>query len=65
VVAPGELRAVARAVVAFGTARGTRHDGSALEVPVIWTFKLRDDRVVAARIVATAAEAHAVLREAS
>jgi hypothetical protein len=55
---------VAGAVVSFGSARGTRLDGTPVELPVIWTFKVRDDRVVVARVVATAAEAHAALSEA-
>jgi ketosteroid isomerase-like protein len=65
VVEPGDLRAVAGAVVAFGSARGTRQDGTHVELPVIWTFKVRDRLVLSGRVVATAAEAHAALQDAS
>jgi ketosteroid isomerase-like protein len=64
-VHPGELRSVAGAVVAFGSARGTRHDGTEVDLPVIWTFKVRDGRVLSGRVVATAAEAHQVLADAA
>jgi ketosteroid isomerase-like protein len=63
-VHPGELRAVAGAVVAFGSAKGTRLDGTELELPVIWTFKTRNGRVLSGRVVATAAEAQRVLADA-
>jgi ketosteroid isomerase-like protein len=62
-VHPGELRSVATAVIAFGTAYGVRHDGTIVELPVIWTFKLRDGLLLSGRIVATAAQAHASLHE--
>ena len=62
-VHPGELRSVATAVIAFGTAHGVRHDGTVVELPVIWTFKLRDGRLLSGRIVATAAQAQASLHE--
>jgi ketosteroid isomerase-like protein len=64
VVEPGELRAVAGAVVAFGSAHGVRADGTQLDLPVIWTFKIRDGLVLCGRVVGTAAEAHEALREA-
>ena len=64
-VDPDDLRAVAGAVVVFGCARGTRVDGTRVHQPVIWTFKVRDDLVLAGRVVATAAEAHTALRHAS
>lgn len=63
-VHPGDMRAVAGAVVAFGTASGTRVDGTSIELPVIWTFKVRDGRVLSGRVVATGAQADAVLEAA-
>jgi ketosteroid isomerase-like protein len=63
-VHPGDMRAVAGAVVAFGRAIGTRRDGTSVDVPVIWTFKVRDGRIASARVVATAAEAQQVLADA-
>jgi ketosteroid isomerase-like protein len=62
---PGELRVAGTGVVSFGTARGVRRDGTVMDVPVIWTFKLRQGRVIRARVVTTAAEAHEDLRQAS
>jgi ketosteroid isomerase-like protein len=64
VVEPGDLRAVAGAVVAFGCARGVRIDGTSVDLPVIWTFKVKDGLVLSGRVVGTAAEAHETLREA-
>lgn len=55
-VEPGELRVAGRGVVAFGVAVG-RAGGEDVRVPVIWVFKLRDDRIVSGRVVKTAAEA--------
>jgi hypothetical protein len=46
-------------VVAFGVAHG-RAGATEMRLPVIWVFKLRDDRVAYARVVATAAEALAI-----
>jgi ketosteroid isomerase-like protein len=63
-VHPGDMRAVAGAVVAFGRAIGTRQDGTRVDLPVIWTFKVRNGRVASGRVVATAAEAHQVLADA-
>jgi ketosteroid isomerase-like protein len=60
-VEPGDLRIAAGGVVAFGRAQGVRADGEEMSVPVIWTFKLAGDRVLSARVVATAAEAASVL----
>jgi ketosteroid isomerase-like protein len=62
-VHPDDLRAVAGAVVVFGCARGTRMDETPVNQPVIWTFKVREGRVRTGRVVPTAAEAHAALRE--
>ena len=53
-VQPGELRAAAGGVIAFGTARGRTIAGDDLEVPVIWVFQLRDGLVVSGRITNTA-----------
>jgi hypothetical protein len=41
-----------------------RADGTPVDLPVIWTFKTRDGLVLSGRVVGTAAEAHAALREA-
>ena len=46
-------------MVAFGTAHG-RAGGTEMHRPVIWVFKLRDDRLAYARVVPTAAEALAI-----
>ena len=56
-VEPDELREAGQAVVAFGTARGTRSSGEQVTVPVIWVFKFRDGLLLKGRVVATAAEA--------
>jgi ketosteroid isomerase-like protein len=53
-VEPGELRVVAGGVVAFGNARGRGLDGSELDAPVIWVFKLQDGLVTSARVTDTA-----------
>jgi ketosteroid isomerase-like protein len=58
-VEPRDLRAAGAGVVAFGVAHG-RAGATEMRLPVIWVFKLRDDRVAYARVVATAAEALAI-----
>ena len=53
-VEPGELRAAAGGVVAFGTVRGRTRTGVDVVAPVIWVFQLRDGLVVSGRITNTA-----------
>jgi ketosteroid isomerase-like protein len=62
-VDPHDLRVAGDGVVAFGTIEG-RAGGQEVRRPVIWVFKLRDERLLYARAVATAAEALAIARTA-
>jgi len=61
-LSPGDLRIAGDGVVSFGSVR-VRAVGEpdARDIAVIWVFKLRAGRVLTARVVATAAEAHAAL----
>jgi ketosteroid isomerase-like protein len=61
-VEPDDFRAAGGGVVVFGTAHGRAGD-RVLEQPVIWVWKLREGRVLFGRVVATAAEAHAVAQQ--
>ncbi len=51
------IRVVTGGCAAFGVARGTPIDGQPIEVPVVWVFRLRDGRVLHAKVVATGEEA--------
>lgn len=55
-VIPDDFRVAGEAVVAFGTATGTRIDGSTLRTSVIWTFKLRDGLLLNARATSTSGD---------
>jgi ketosteroid isomerase-like protein len=56
VIEPDEFRVAGTGVIVFGNARG-RAGGEALDGPVIWVWKLRGERVVYGRAVATHDEA--------
>ena len=62
-VEPDELRIAGNGVVAFGTAYG-RSGEQQVSQPVIWVWKLRDGRILSGRVVATAAQAMAVVADA-
>ncbi len=60
-VAPQELRVANHGVVAFGLVTGTLLDGTAVEQPVIWVFKLRGGLLRSVRVAETAAQARALV----
>jgi ketosteroid isomerase-like protein len=63
-VMPGDLRVAGGGVVSFGRVRiRAIGETETVELPVIWVFKLRNSRVLSARVVATAAEAERRLAE--
>ena len=55
-VQPGELRVAGAGVVAFGVAHG-RIGEELLTLPVIWVFRVRNEKVVFARAVRSVGEA--------
>ena len=57
-VEPEDFRVAGGGVIAFGAAEGVaRGSDTALHLPVIWVFRLRDGLVVFCRVARTAAEA--------
>jgi ketosteroid isomerase-like protein len=56
-VFPDDLRVAGAGVIAFGTARGTTHEGERMEQPVIWVFKLRGGRICSVQAVGSPGEA--------
>jgi ketosteroid isomerase-like protein len=63
-VEPRDFRVAGTGVIAFGRASGRTRAGEELDVPVIWVFKLRGDRMRFGRAVRTEAQAEAVAASA-
>jgi ketosteroid isomerase-like protein len=60
-VEPVDFRAAGAGVICFGHATGRPRDAAETRrVPVIWVFRLREDRIVFCRVARTAAEATAL-----
>ncbi len=63
-VEPRDVRVAGAGVIVFGRASGRLRSGEALDVPVIWVFKLRGERMRFGRAVRTEAQAQAVAAQA-